>query len=178
MAVELSWATLSSKTTKDTASEPAGRALQRAWPETSWAGLAPPVLHLTHCWPSEHGRLISSPHVSPQPPARPPKPSWQLSPSALLSTLPSSNSARDAGAGAAPQQASPGRVSTTGCDTPEQGAHGRTRARAGMRALTELLGAQGLVWPPHTHLVLATAMGRWVKGGGVSGLRPQRGLEA
>ena len=151
---------------------------QRAWPETSWAGLVLPVRHLMHCWPSEHGRIISSPHGSPQPPARPPKPSWELPPSALLSTLPSSNSARDAGAGAAPQQASPGKVSTTACDTPEQGAHRRTRAKAAMRALMELLGAQGLIWSPHTHLVLATAMGRWVKGGGVTGLRPQRGLEA
>ena len=87
MAAELSWATLSSKTTEDTLpqSRQAGP-FQRAWPETSWAGLVTPVLHLMHGQPSEHGRNVSSPHVSPRPPASPPKPSWELSQSALLST--------------------------------------------------------------------------------------------
>ena len=44
MAAELSWATLSSKTTEDTLPQSwqAGP-FQRAWPETSWAGLVPPV---------------------------------------------------------------------------------------------------------------------------------------
>lgn len=72
-----------------------------------------------------------------------------------------------------PQQASPGRALGMVCDTPEQGAHRRTRTKGSHRA--HVLWAQGLIWSPHSPCPCYTH-GRWVEGGGISGLGPQRGL--